>query len=81
MVDGVYEQGFINGFTLWDITANKTFFGKKLETTIGFKNILNIENVNANIPGGVHSSSSNSAATAMGRTFFISLKYNIYWKS
>jgi outer membrane receptor for ferrienterochelin and colicins len=81
MVNGVYEQGFISGFTLWDITANKTFFGKKLETTIGFKNILNIENVDASIAGGVHSSSSNSAATAMGRTFFISLKYNIFWKS
>jgi outer membrane receptor for ferrienterochelin and colicins len=80
VMTGDYQQGFINGFTLWDITLNKPFFSKKLNVTTGIKNILNVLNVGANMAGGVHAAQSNAANIAFGRTVFVSLQYNFNWK-
>jgi outer membrane receptor for ferrienterochelin and colicins len=79
--NNTYKQGFINGFTLWDLTANKAFFSKKLSVTAGVKNLLNVFNVAANISGGVHAAQSNAANIAFGRTVFLSLNYQINWKA
>jgi len=67
--------GFVDPFTIIDITASKTFFKDKLSLTCGFKNLLNYTNVNANMQNGPHQSGSNSAMMGMGRSVFCNLKY------
>lgn len=73
-------NGFINPFSLLDLSANKMLFSKRLSITAGVKNVLNVLNVAANIPSGVHSSGSNIASIAMGRTAFVSIAYQVNWR-
>ena len=76
---GSIINGYIDGFHLLDASLAKSFFNKKLSITAGFKNILNVININANIPSGIHTTGSNNASIAMGRTCFISCAYNLSW--
>ena len=69
--------GYINAFNVLDATVSQPFFKKRLNTTLGVKNILDVRNVRASIVGGVHQSSSNNAMIAMGRTLFFSIRYSI----
>lgn len=80
VMTGEFQQGFMDQFTLWDITMNKAFFGKRLITTMGIKNLLNVLNVNSNMAGGIHAAQSNAANIAFGRTVFVSLNYLINWR-
>ena len=68
--------GYINAFNVLDVTLSQPFFKKRLNTTLGVKNILDVRNVRASIVGGVHQSSSNNAMVAMGRTLFFSIRYS-----
>ena len=67
--------GYIDPFSLLDVTAGKNFFNKSLNINMGVKNILNVTNIAASISSGIHSSGTNIAQAAMGRTLFISLRY------
>lgn len=67
--------GYIDPFSLFDITAGKNFLNKSLRITTGVRNIFNVTNVAASISAGVHSTGSNSTQAAMGRTLFVSLSY------
>ena len=69
--------GYIDAFNVFDATVSQPFFKKRLNTTLGVKNILDVRNVRASIVGGVHQSSSNNAMIAMGRTLFFSIRYSI----
>jgi outer membrane receptor for ferrienterochelin and colicins len=74
---GKITTGFISAFALLDVTLNKKFFDKKLVVTTGVKNVLDVTNIVASIPTGVHNTGTNAAAIAMGRSFFIALQYNL----
>lgn len=76
---GKNEIGYIDGYGIWDITLNKSFFDKKLTLTTGLKNILNVNNVLANIPGGIHTSQNNAAMIGMGRSLFVSVILEMNW--
>jgi outer membrane receptor for ferrienterochelin and colicins len=69
--------GYIDAFNVLDATVSQPFFKKRLNTTLGVKNILDVRNVRASIIGGVHQSSSNNAMIAMGRTLYFSIRYSI----
>jgi outer membrane receptor for ferrienterochelin and colicins len=69
--------GNMADFHLMDVTANKYFFKRKLNVTIGCKNIFNTINVQANLISSPHGSGSNSAAVAMGTSYFAALKLNL----
>lgn len=77
LTDNSIVLGGINHFDLMDITVNKYFIKRKVNITLGSKNVLNTVNVNANLISGPHASNSNSALIAMGRTYFVSLKLNL----
>ena len=79
VMSGKIVNGYINAYGLWDASATKSLLKNRLSLTAGAKNILNVVNVSANITSGVHSSASNSASIAMGRTFFVSFAYNLNW--
>jgi outer membrane receptor for ferrienterochelin and colicins len=67
---------YIESFTLVDATATQHFFNRKITITGGFKNLLNVSNINASLVTGVHGNNSNFAPAGFGRTFFMSLKFN-----
>lgn len=64
----------IESYQIFDATISKHFLEKKLNVAIGCKNILDVQNVQANLSGGVHNSGSGgSISVGTGRTVFIRL--------
>lgn len=61
-----------------DASIRKSFFGDKLEATIGARNILNVLNVNqTNTSQGVAHAGPSQLMLAYGRSYFIKLAYNL----
>lgn len=71
-------QTMFDAYDMLDINISKNFLNNKIEWTVGAKNILNIQDVNAtNTSDGVHSSGSNRVSMNWGRSFFTSIKFRI----
>lgn len=60
-----------------DFSVSKLFWKKKLNISIGSKNIFDVRNIVGSSSGDVHSSGSNSIAIGMGRTYFMKLDINL----
>jgi hypothetical protein len=62
-----------------DINVSKTLFDKKLNLTVGIKNLFNIQNLKVlGYSGNVHNfSNSNEVNNLWGRTVFTSITLNI----
>lgn len=69
--------GSIDDYSLMDCSVNKYFFKRKLNVTLGSKNVFNTINVQANLISGPHGNANNSALIGMGRTFFLTMKLNL----
>lgn len=69
--------GYINAFQLLDASVTQPFWGKRFLCSAGMKNIFDVTNVQANLSGGVHQASSGNTMIAMGRTYFISIRFFI----
>ncbi len=75
--EAIVSQRFVDGFTMMDFTATKTFWKKRIGLTTGVKNILDVQQVNQQGGGGgVHTGSATSAPVSAGRNFFIRLSYD-----
>ncbi|MGQ9864407.1 MAG: TonB-dependent receptor plug domain-containing protein [Bacteroidia bacterium] len=70
--DGVPQLRFVGGFHWVDLSV--TYSYRFLTLTAGARNLLNVQNVAANLVGGVHSGSGVSAPVGMGRFFFMQLQ-------
>ncbi|MFT7120415.1 MAG: outer membrane receptor for ferrienterochelin and colicins [Neolewinella sp.] len=71
--DGTVNQGFIGDYHLLHLTANKTFWGGRLQLTIGVKNLLNRDRVpvTGGGEGGAHAGGSGGQLIDFGRNFFV----------
>jgi len=67
---------YMNPYTIFDISATKSFKKQKIQLSCGLKNLTNLKNVNASFASGPHNSMSNSAMMGMGRSIFVSLRFN-----
>ncbi|MFI5221530.1 MAG: TonB-dependent receptor plug domain-containing protein [Bacteroidia bacterium] len=67
--------GYIDPYSLLDASCGKYFFHRSLKLTMGVRNILNVVNVAASLSAGIHSSGTNVAQAAMGRSLFVGLQY------
>jgi outer membrane receptor for ferrienterochelin and colicins len=67
---------YINPYSILDISASKSILKQKLQISLGLKNLSNLRNVNASFASGPHNSMSNSAMMGMGRSLFLTLRYN-----
>lgn len=67
----------IHDYHTADISISKLFWAKKINVSIGSKNIFNVKNITGFSNGDVHSSGSNSVAIGMGRIYFIKLDINL----
>lgn len=75
--DGDPTTRIIDDFNTLDLSVTKGFLKKKLQLTIGSKNIFNVTNINGIMPGGAHSGGGNTMAVAMGRTYFMALNIQL----
>lgn len=65
-------------YQLVDVSISKHFFKKRLNTTIGCKNIADVQNVRTSLSsGGAHSAGGNSISIGTGRTLFVKLNFMI----
>lgn len=73
-----YVLSEIDSYNWMDASFQKSFFDKKLETTVGVRNLFNIKDLNqTNLnQGGGHSVSS-QILLAYGTSYFIKLTYNL----
>ncbi len=62
-------------YSLMDITLSKFLFKKKLNLSLGVKNLFDIQNVNAARSGGAHSSGDGTMMVGTGRSEFLKLNY------
>jgi len=70
------QEGSVEGYQMLNFSTTKNFFNKKLTLTAGAKNILDVKTVANSTSGGAHSSG-DGRLIAWGRSFFISIKYNL----
>lgn len=75
--DNTVSQTFMDAYHTADLTLTKLFWKKRINLGVGSKNLFNVKNVNSVASGGVHSSNTESVPVAMGRTYFVSLAFNI----
>ena len=71
------EPTRIGAYHIADISLRKSWWGKKLNSSIGVKNLFNVSQIAANTSGGAHSGDSGSALIAFGRNFFVQLGLNL----
>jgi hypothetical protein len=74
-------QNITSGVTIFNFSdpltsATKSFKKQKIQLSCGLKNLTNLKNVNASFASGPHNSMSNSAMMGMGRSIFVSLRFN-----
>ncbi|MFM7015543.1 MAG: TonB-dependent receptor plug domain-containing protein [Bacteroidota bacterium] len=62
-------------YSLMDATLSKFFYKKKLNISAGVKNIFDIQNVNAAVSGGAHTSGDGTMMVGTGRSGFLKLNY------
>lgn len=77
--EGEILENYIYAFNTLDATVSKYFWKRHINLTVGAKNLLNVQNVQANISSGVHSGGGNSVPMGWGRTYFVKLELN-FWK-
>lgn len=72
-----YVISEIESYSMLDASIQKAFWNNKFETTIGARNILNVNDINQSRlnEGGGHEVSS-SIPLAYGRSYFLKLTYN-----
>lgn len=69
-------EGTVLSYHMLNYSATKDFKNKRFSLTAGVKNILDVKDVTNTTQGGAHTGGSNMLI-AWGRTYFLSLKYNL----
>jgi len=73
--DGSIREGFIEGYHMLDVTANKSFWKNRVLLGIGAKNLFDYTNIESSgIASGGHTAGAGNYPVAWGRTFFVNLR-------
>jgi outer membrane receptor for ferrienterochelin and colicins len=73
-----FQKGTTNAYSWLDATLKKSFLDKRIETTVGVRNILDISSIETTaLPGGTHSDAPELTPLAYGRSYFLKLAYNL----
>lgn len=73
--ESIYKLSEIESYSFLDASLKKTFFKKRLDLTLGARNLLDVTRVNQGTTGGAHSTSS-TILMGYGRSYFTKLTYN-----
>lgn len=80
-VDGNNElvATYIQAYSMADISVSQSFLNKRVTLIAGARNLLDVGNINFNVPTGTaHGGEGNSMAVGMGRTFFTSIRIHLF---
>lgn len=70
-------EGVTQSFNTMDFSLTRAFWQKRINLSVGAKNIFDVSNITSTTSlGGVHSGGSGSVLKAWGRSYFVSLKFN-----
>lgn len=75
----VIQPSYIGGFHTLDVTASKHLWKRKLKCVAGVKNLFDVNDVTlvGNVFGVSSSKNASSLSVLWGRTFFISMNFNL----
>ncbi|MES2591855.1 MAG: TonB-dependent receptor [Bacteroidota bacterium] len=71
------RQTYISDYHTADISVSKLLWKKRINITVGSKNLFDVKSINSVTSGLVHSSAGTSVPISTGRTYFIKLNLNI----
>jgi outer membrane receptor for ferrienterochelin and colicins len=75
------EQVYVDDYTWADFTLTQLFWKKQINLSAGVKNLFNVESVQSGVnTGGTHTVSG-ARPVGMGRSYFVSLRYNFKSKN
>ncbi|GAA3632293.1 TonB-dependent receptor plug domain-containing protein [Flavivirga jejuensis] len=73
-----FQRGVTDAFSWFDLTLRKTFLDKRIETSIGIRNLLDVTSVNTTaFSGGAHNGPPTNLLLGYGRSYFLKLTYNL----
>lgn len=70
----------ISDYHTADCSLSKNFYAKRLQLTLGAKNLFNVRNITGVSSGSAHSAGGTTIPMAMGRTYFVKLDINLTTK-
>lgn len=77
-VEGSFQNQKIRPYSWLDLMLSKNFFRKKIETTVGVRNLLDVTDISTNaVSGGAHAAPNSAITLGYGRSYFFKLVYNI----
>jgi outer membrane receptor for ferrienterochelin and colicins len=69
---------YTEGYHMLDFTINQPLMQRKVNVTVGCKNILDVSNIrSSNVSNSFHSGGSNTMPISIGRSFFTQININI----
>jgi len=79
LTNPAFELQKLDSFGLLEASARKSFFDKRLDVTIGGRNLLDVVNVRSNVASGAgaHAEGSTNLLMGYGRSYFLKLTYNL----
>lgn len=70
---------YIQAYSMADVSVSQSFLNKRITLIAGARNLLNVGNINFNVPTGTaHGGNGNSMAVGMGRTIFTSIRIHLF---
>lgn len=75
----IYTKSTTNAYSWMDASIKKTFLDKKLQATLGARNLLDITDVTIRngATGGTHSTNNSALLLGYGRSYYLKLLYNL----
>ena len=77
--NSLFKKYTTDAFSWMDASIKKTFFNKKVDFTIGARNIFDVTTVaiNGASTSGIHSTNNSSLLLGYGRSYYFKLLYNL----
>lgn len=77
--NSTFSKATTEAYSWVDASVRKSFLNKKIDVTLGSRNLLDITNVNVSnsATGGTHSADNSSLLLGYGRSFYLKLLYNL----
>ncbi|ADV49214.1 TonB-dependent receptor plug [Cellulophaga algicola DSM 14237] len=77
--NSIFSKSKTNAYSWMDASIKKSFLEKKIQATIGARNLLDVTSVaiSSTTSGGTHSTNNNGLLLGYGRSFYLKLLYNL----
>ena len=77
--NSLFTKATTEAYSWLDASIKKSFFNKKIDVTLGGRNLLDITNVNISngSTGGTHSANNSALLLGYGRSYYLKLLYNL----